>query len=166
VGTRVPLHCNCYSFTSSLYNPCAGCVQNMDQRATCTWNEAVTVGADKQLEFKVTANKAGVFQNRATVFTTMPGVSNVSTTAPVTVVVRLVLSGENDHYKLPCGCSHHLRYTSYHLKRSRRQYCEHGSVMCCTAQASTACSQCTCMAASAGACVCSICTACECPVQR
>jgi hypothetical protein len=88
-------------------------VQNTDQRATCTWNEAVSVGADKQLEFKVTANKAGVFQNRATVFTTMPGVANVSTTAPVTVVVSLALSGRIlEHSHVAAVTISELRATS------------------------------------------------------
>jgi hypothetical protein len=46
------------------------------------------VGADKQLQFKVVASKPGVFQNRATVTTTVAGIANQTTTAPVTVVVR------------------------------------------------------------------------------
>lgn len=69
--------------------PCilpADCVQNSDQKATCTWNEAVGPGDDKLLQFRVTANKTGTFQNKATVLTTVPGVANQTATAPVTVV--------------------------------------------------------------------------------
>ncbi|WIA38754.1 hypothetical protein OEZ86_002047 [Tetradesmus obliquus] len=62
------------------------CVQNSDQKATCTWNEAVGPGDDKLLQFRVTANKTGTFQNKATVLTTVPGVANQTATAPVTVV--------------------------------------------------------------------------------
>jgi hypothetical protein len=62
------------------------CVQNTDQRATCTWNEPVGPGDEKLVQFRVTANKTGTFQNRATVLTTMPDVANQTATAPVTVV--------------------------------------------------------------------------------
>jgi hypothetical protein len=64
----------------------ADCVQNTDQRATCTWNEPVGPGDDKLVQFRVTANKTGTYQNRATVLTTMPGVANQTATAPVTIV--------------------------------------------------------------------------------
>jgi hypothetical protein len=70
-----------------LFSSCfSDCVQNTDQKATCTWNEPVGPGDDKLVQFRVTANKTGTFQNRATVLTTMPGVVNQTATAPVTVV--------------------------------------------------------------------------------
>jgi hypothetical protein len=80
----------CYFF-------CADCIQNTDQKVTCTWNQSVAVGAGKQLLFRVVASKAGVFQNRATVFTTVPGVTNQTATAPVTVTVRMLLQQARQH---------------------------------------------------------------------
>jgi hypothetical protein len=68
---------------------CADCVQNSDQKATCTWNEPVDPGDDKLVQFRVTANKTGTYQNKATVLTTMPGVVNQTATAPVTIVPKV-----------------------------------------------------------------------------
>jgi hypothetical protein len=76
-------HCCCCCCCCSV---CVDCVQNTNQRATCTWNEPVGPGDEKLVQFRVTANKTGTFQNRATVVTTMPGVANQTATAPVTVV--------------------------------------------------------------------------------
>ncbi|KAF6262366.1 hypothetical protein COO60DRAFT_1636040 [Scenedesmus sp. NREL 46B-D3] len=64
----------------------ANCVQNTEQKVTCTWNEPIGPGDEQLVRFSVTSNTTGTFQNSATVLTTMPGVANETATAPVTVV--------------------------------------------------------------------------------
>jgi hypothetical protein len=63
----------------------AGCVLNNDQRVTCTWNEEVGPGDEKVEQLTAIASKAGTYVNKATVFTTKPGVANQTATANVVV---------------------------------------------------------------------------------
>ncbi|WIA18464.1 hypothetical protein OEZ85_009921 [Tetradesmus obliquus] len=64
----------------------SNCVQNSDQRVTCTWNESVGPGNDKVVQLRAVASKAGTYTNKATVFTTQPGVANQTANADVVIV--------------------------------------------------------------------------------